>query len=499
MSAVDLGQFTRDPVSFIDRFIPRNEKGRPWSLSRYQRRVLAVAFQWGPAGALLFRILLWSEVKKSGKTFLAACLVIWWAYTRGQTEVIIAANDLEQSIGRVFRTITALLRFNPELAQSATVRTAEIILSNATTILAIPSDYKGAAGSRHSLVVFDELWGYMQESAQRLYEELTPPPTEPDAWILIVSSAGWTGESVLLEELYRRGLAGERLDEDLEIYRTAELVMFWSHTPRQPWLTSEYYAEQQRILRRPGTFNRLHRNEWTSGRGGLWTLEQWDACTDPNHRPLLPTKAVPLYVGVDASTKRDRTAVVGVTRDGDRVRLAFARFWQPSRTDPMDFEETVERTLLEIHNGYALHVVRYDPHQFHGSATRLRKRGLPMEEYEQTIPKLEDMAQSLFDAVKFRTLVLYQDLALREEAAAALAVETRNEKFYISKVKSSQKIDQVVGLALAVRAAVDHASRPEPQMTPLGVGARRGEPLPGDAVVELMTPGQLYDRIFHDL
>ena len=44
-----------------------NEKGQPWRLSAYQRRVLALAFRWSLAGALLMRLLLWSELKKSGK------------------------------------------------------------------------------------------------------------------------------------------------------------------------------------------------------------------------------------------------------------------------------------------------------------------------------------------------------------------------------------------------------------------------------------------------
>jgi hypothetical protein len=35
----------------------------------------------------------------------------------------------------------------------------------------------------------------------RLFEEMTPPATEPEAYILIVSYTGHSGESVLLEDL----------------------------------------------------------------------------------------------------------------------------------------------------------------------------------------------------------------------------------------------------------------------------------------------------------
>ena len=260
---MNASKYGRDPAAFIDRFVTRNEKGRPWKLSAYQRRVLRLAFRWSRAGALLLRLLLWGEPKKSGKTFIAAVLGLWCGFVTPDSETIVAANDLEQAQSRVFRTMVALLKHNPELGASATVRAAEILLSNGHRIVVISSDYRGAAGSRHTLVIFDELWGYMLERAERLFEELTPPPTEPNAWALVVTTAGFVGESVLLERLYQRGLAGERLDVDLEVYRADDLVMFWSHTPRQPWQTPEYYAEQARSLR-PSTFARLHRNEWVS-------------------------------------------------------------------------------------------------------------------------------------------------------------------------------------------------------------------------------------------
>ena len=231
-----------DPAAFADRYLPRNEKGQRWALHRYQRRGLASMFR------RHFALRLWSEVKKSGKTFLAAVLGLWWAYTHAKTEVIVAANDLEQSVSRVFKTMADLLAANPELGASAAVRAQEITLSNGTTIRAIASEYRGAAGSRHSLVIFDELWGYDSERAQRLYEELTPPPTEPDAWVLVVTYAGFIGESTLLEAMYQRGLAGTRVDDELELYEADGLAVFWSHTPRQPWQTPAYYAEQARSL-----------------------------------------------------------------------------------------------------------------------------------------------------------------------------------------------------------------------------------------------------------
>ncbi len=455
MRATDLSACATDPVGFIDRFIKRNEKGRPWSLSQYQRRVLALAFRWGPTGTLLFRILLWSEIKKSGKTFLAACLVIWWGFVTGNTEIICAANDLDQSVGRVFRTIVALLRFNPELEKSATIRATEIIFSNGTTIVAIPSDYKGAAGSRHSLVVFDELWGYTQESAQRLYEELTPPPTEPDAWVLIVTTAGWTGESVLLEALYNRGLTGERLDEDLEVYAADGLFMFWSHTPRQPWLTSEYYAEQQRILR-SGTFDRLHRNRWAVAEAKLFTPELWDGCIEPSWSPAEDDPDLPVWLGGDVGVVSDYTAVSVVTVDpqDDLIVLVDHRIWRPSKMDPIDLESTLEAYIRNIARRFRLIAGYLDPYQAHRSLMTLQRAGLPVRGFPQTEGNTTRMGEMLYSLLRSRRLVLYPDADLRQQAMNTVGVEgTRGVR--IAKASASRKVDAIVSLSMACLGALD--------------------------------------------
>jgi phage terminase large subunit-like protein len=192
--AVTFDGYRTDPVRFIDEFIPLNEAGRPWRLSDYQRRVIALVFRFVNGLLCLLRYLVWSEVKKSGKTLLGAAFGLWWAYTRPNTEIVVVANDLDQSVGRVFRTMVALIRHNPLLAASATVRATTITLSNGTVIEAIPSDYQGESGRRHSLAIFDELWGVMSERARRLFEELTPIPSEPEAWCLVMTTAGFVGE-----------------------------------------------------------------------------------------------------------------------------------------------------------------------------------------------------------------------------------------------------------------------------------------------------------------
>ncbi len=63
---------TISPVEFIENVIRRDEKGEPFRLAAYQRRVLEMALRRDPSGELVFRLVVLSEPKKSGKTFMAA-------------------------------------------------------------------------------------------------------------------------------------------------------------------------------------------------------------------------------------------------------------------------------------------------------------------------------------------------------------------------------------------------------------------------------------------
>ena len=81
---------------------------------------------------------------------------------------MILANDLEQTLARVFRTMEGIIQHNPELQREAEAQSKTIYLANGTTATAISGDYAGAAGSNHGFVSYDELWGYTSEASIRL-------------------------------------------------------------------------------------------------------------------------------------------------------------------------------------------------------------------------------------------------------------------------------------------------------------------------------------------
>ena len=439
----------------------------------HQRLILDHCFSFDADGKLPYSVIVYSCPKKSGKTTVNAILQAYFAFNiEPPNEIITAANKREQAISRAFKELKGFIERNPVLrAEAASIIGNQVILRNGTSILAIPNDASGEAGSNHGLTCWDEIWGFVSERNRRLWDELCPVPTRKNSIRFVSTYAGYSGESALLEDLYgqvfkengelREGVTMP-LGEDLPCYAIGDLFMYWDHQAKMFWQTEEYYSSQRTSLR-PNTYLRLHENRWVSSESGLFDMDRWDACTDPAHSPPLPDKAIGLYVGVDASTKRDRAAVVSIYKEDGKLKLGPKRFWQPTKADPLDLETTMEAYILELHRGYNLLRVNYDPFQFHRSAVTLAKTGLPMQEYPQTVPNLTEMGQNLYDQVHGGSVVFYPDKELRKEATVAIAKET-TRGLRIAKEKTSQKIDQVVALAMAVAGAVTGVNRVFPNL-----------------------------------
>ena len=166
------------PVTFIRRCIKRNELGQPFRLLPFQEEILNLAFVFDGAGRLPYDTIIYSTIKKSGKTTLNACLTLYWAFTQEPpNECLAVANDLEQARARAFASCEGIIEHNPELKAECEIQQKNIFLNNGTRLTAISSDYQGASGSNHGWVSYDEIWAVSSENGRRLFEELTPVPT----------------------------------------------------------------------------------------------------------------------------------------------------------------------------------------------------------------------------------------------------------------------------------------------------------------------------------
>ena len=450
----DLSRFVGCPVEFM-RALVDPETDEHFDPYPAQERFLEEALTLTDRGTLPYPELVFSAPKKSGKTTFAAVILLYVMRVIGGRRALglVLANDYDQSVGRVYAAAKAIIEASPILRGTADTWKDKADFRDGTLIEALPSDYAGAAGANPNISVFDELWGFTSESATRLWDEMVPPPTRAGACRLTVTYAGFEGESELLEKLYKRGLEGEQIDTDL-YSMPGELLMFWTHEPPAPWQTVAWVA-QMRTQLRTNAFLRMIENRWVTAESDFVEMDWWDACVDPEASPELQRSGMLLWLGVDASVKRDSTAIVGVTWDDQtrKVRQVLHHIFQPSQEDPLDFEATIEATLKDLATRFVIMTVWYDPYQLVSSAQRLTAVGLPMEEYPQTTDRLTAMSSNLYDLIKGRNFTTYPDEDVRLAVSRAVAVENPRG-WRIAKTKASHKIDVVIALAMACLACV---------------------------------------------
>jgi three-Cys-motif partner protein len=397
------------PKAGIRRNLIDPDTAKPFQLLPAEIVFLRHAFELDSRGRLKHPELVYAAIKKSGKTGFAAMIVLYVILILAGPggEGYCVANDLEQSTGRVFAAIVRIVEASPLLAQAARITATKITFpEQRASITAIANDYAGAAGANPNISVFDELWAYTSERSRRLWDEMVPPPTRKIACRLTVTYAGYTGESELLEELGKRGLGGEPVGPDL--YASPGLLCFWSHTPIAPWQTDAWLDEMRQSLRRPA-YLRMIENRFVTSESTFIDLTWFDACVDPTASPVLESRHLPVYVGVDASVKRDSTAIVVTTYDRDlrKVRLITHKIFQPSPSDPLDFEATVEDTILNLRRRFRVRQVLYDPYQMAAVAQRLARAHVPMVEYPQSVPNLTEIATNLYELFKGKNLIVY--------------------------------------------------------------------------------------------
>jgi phage terminase large subunit-like protein len=456
-----LTRWRADPVSFIERVLRDPETGKPFELFDAQRQFFAHAWKLDGEGRLLYPEQCLGMPKKSGKTATAGAHVLTTTCLFGgrYAEGFCIANDMEQAQGRVFQSIKRICEASPHLRRECNITQSRITFAQTGGVIqAIGSDYASAAGANPTISSFDELWGYTSERGRRLFDEMVPVPTRKISARLTTTYAGFEGESVLLQELYRRGMAQPEIAPSL--HAGDGVLMAWHHEPVAPWQDERWLSEMRRSLR-PNQYLRMIENRFVTSESNFIEMSAWDRCVDPNIGAVPTNRELPVYIGVDASHKHDSTAIVATHFDKQtqQVRLVYHRIFQPSPEQPLDFEGTIERTLHELHRRFLVRGIWYDPWQMQASAQRLTKQGLRLEELPQSPNNLTAISQNLYDLIQSQGLVLYADEHMRNAASRTVAIEMPRG-WRIGKDKQTHKIDVIVALAMSAWAAVQGAGTP---------------------------------------
>ena len=111
--------FKRDPIAFIEHVLCDPETGKPFVLSDAERQFLQRAFTLNDDGKLIYPELVFGAIKKSGKTTLAAIIMLTMILLYGGrfAEGYCVANDYEQAAVPGLRHRQAHRRGQPTAAR----------------------------------------------------------------------------------------------------------------------------------------------------------------------------------------------------------------------------------------------------------------------------------------------------------------------------------------------------------------------------------------------
>ena len=378
----------KDVVAWIEKYfyIPETPDHKI-ILGDYQKAMLREALSKDDQGLFVYSTVVWGDIKKSIKSCIAAAVGLYLSYTREWASARVVANDLKQADSRVFFYMRRALELNPSLTYKR--RGYSIELDNHSQIEAVPVDPKGEAGGGDDIVIFSELWGANTSASQAMWTESTLSPTKFGKSLRWVETyAGYIGSAPILEMLYAQGHdQGVLIDEvstqvspPLQAYKNApaRILLMWNQTPRMPWQTPGYYAQEEGILL-PKEFLRVHRNQWVTSQQAYIQPEWWAACYDVNIPALNNT--IPVVIALDAAVSGDcfgvlmvsgRRGVSGFT-GGEHCDVRYARKYVPPKGGKLDYqpiEEEIDR-LCAANN--VVEIV-YDEYQLHDFAMRLRRK-----------------------------------------------------------------------------------------------------------------------------
>lgn len=485
----------KDLVTYIKRefYIPETRddpklKGR-MDLMQYQEDVLREALTPDENGLFKYSIIVWSDIKKSWKSTIAAAVNYARAKQSEWGEFYVVANDIKQADSRVAHYLRRAVQLNPK---DKNVRTPgyKIIMPSGSFIEAIPIDPSGEAGSNADMITFSELWGANEEAKRNMWAEMTIPPGKyGKAFRWVESYAGFSGVSELLYSLYELGtkkdMGAELLWPDrlypvndsepmpLELYvnRKAGMLCLWNTVPRTTSQTKAYYDSERTILT-PNQFNRVHRNQWVSPTETFVPMEWYDACKRStaewpqwegeeankiyNRTPFTKQKWN-MVVALDAAVSDDTFAIWMGCRHPtfhSEVLTIFCQVWKPPPNGKINFQGTEENpgpelALRRLIKDYNVVQVAYDPSQLHDMCSRLYDEGLA---WFWSFPQGEERLLSdggLRDIIRDKRFWHRGEEDLRQHAINADAlIDPQDRKIRIVKRAEKLKIDAIVAASM---------------------------------------------------
>lgn len=490
----------------VIRFIERNcrlTKGRwrnqPFVLEAWQKREIVKIFEVErqPDGRWLrrYRYVYLEVPKKNGKTELVAAINVYLllADDEESPEIACGSNSDEQA-DLMFGAAKAMCELSPTLAPLVDCYAKEIVRKDnpAAVLMRVSAKAKTKDGLNLSGVTLDELHEF-DEAGEQLYKVLTNgTAAREQPLILMITTSGFDKETLCgrLSEHAVRIISGEAADPafyasvytapDPNVNIDDDAALEVQLRAANPSFGVTVFLPFYLDARRNGAanFKRYFLNIWTAAESQWLPDGAWEACAADE---VAFDPALPVFIGLDASTKHDSSARVAVQWQGPTLVVA-AKLWErpidAATGLPVDSWRVpggeIAEDLREWHRGFNLIAVGYDPAFITWLAADLEAEGLPMQEFPQTNSRMCPPTTAVYQLIVEGRLQHEHDPALARHIASAVEMTTLEGKTRLGKGKDrrgrSRRVDGAIALLMAAGLALGHeaATDYEPQIVVIG-------------------------------
>lgn len=466
--------------------------GAQFELRQWQADYVATLYGWQrPDGSRRYTESLAGIPRKGGKSTLAAGILLYElkALNRRGAQIYSAAQTRDQA-ALVYKMASAMVRNSSYLS-----RTLEPMDSYKRIVYrekdcfyrAVPADAGPIHGTKPAVVIFDEL--HTQKNRD-LYDALkTGQGASSDRLFLSITTAGYDRHSICYEVWNRARQVRDGIIDDPYF-----LPLLYELGDNEPWddestwarcnpnlghtvsidFLREHYQQAKQSPAYENTFRNLYLNQWVEQATRWLSMDCWDNCNGE----LAALDGRPCWGGLDLATTTDLAAFVLVFPDDDGTYDVLPFFWVPeegirkrSRADGVPYDiwkqkgflratpgnaidyDQIRADINELRERYNIQQIAADRWNAQQIITQLTGDGFDIVAFGQGFASMSSPSKAL------ETLVLEKKLrhaghpVLRWNAANVAAEIDAAGNVKPSKAKSTERIDGIVSLVMAVGVA----------------------------------------------
>lgn len=470
--------------------------GKPFNLMPWQEEIIRRLYgTLNPDGTRQYRTL-WFEVpRKNGKTELGAGgITLPLLYIDGEmgAQIYSAANDKDQA-GLVFNAAAPMVEQNPSLDRVSKIYPPQkriVYYRNRSFYTAVSSEAYTKDGLNAHGIVYDELHAAPN---RELWDVLTTSQgSRRQPLTAVTTTAGYDRNSICWEQHDYACKVRDGIIND-----PTWLVVIYAAPEDADWTDEDVWKEcnpalgvfrfldEIRALCKKAqetpalemTFRRLYLNQWTSSVERWMPMDKWDACNAPADMEAL--KGKPCYAGLDLSATTDLTALSLVFPVGDSYDVIM-HFWIPwdtarekEKRDRVPYSlwvkqgyitategnvidyHSIQHKLEEYASLYDIKEVAFDRWGATKLSQDLTDAGFVMVPFGQGFRSMSAPTKELMNLILSEKIRHGGNPVLRWNADNLVVNQDPAGNLKPDKAKSTQKIDGIVALIMAI----DRATR----------------------------------------